>query len=226
MIKILPVLQWATLLARSKSPSVLVGIAASVLLGFGLVAVSVGPSRAVAGFREQAEWITLNEKPWHLVARGGDLRPNNESLPIVLARTLSAIPEENRPKNVVVLARLPLNVIWTSWGVIVGVLGLTWLLCIRPAGRLEPARGWLGMFALTSILMLAATPICWHHYFLWTLPAALFLIERPAVVFGYATVSIIGSAIPQGAGWGSTWGWRWGCSRGGVANHQGGTSRG
>ncbi len=34
----------------------------------------------------------MNEKPWHLVARGTDLRPNNESLPIVLARTFSAMP--------------------------------------------------------------------------------------------------------------------------------------
>jgi hypothetical protein len=202
MIKILPVLHWTTALARSRSPWVLVGIAASMLAGFELVALAVGTSQAITGFREQAEWVQSNEKPWHLVARGGDIRPNNESLPIVLARTFGAMPEDHRPRNVVVLARLPLDAIWVTWGIVLAAMGATWAACIRPAGRLEPGRGWLGMFALTSIVMLAATPICWHHYFLWTLPAALFLTGRPAVVASYAVISLLGSAIPQARGLG------------------------
>jgi hypothetical protein len=202
MIKILPVIHWGTALVQSRSPRLLLGIAATMLAGFELVALAVGTSEAITGFREQAEWVTSNEKPWHLVARGGDVRPNNESLPIVLARTLGAMPEEYRPKNVLVLARLPLDAIWAAWGVVLAVMGVTWLACIRPAGRLEPERGWLGMFALTSIIMLAATPICWHHYFLWTLPAALFLVERPAILASFAIVSLVGSAFPEARGLG------------------------
>jgi alpha-1,2-mannosyltransferase len=59
------------------------------------------------------------------------------------------------------------------------------------------------MFALSSILMLASTPICWHHYFLWTMPACLFLIHRPRSIAGYAVVSLVGSAFPvaRGLGW-------------------------
>jgi len=46
------------------------------------------------------------------------------------------------------------------------------------------------MFALTSIVMLAATPICWHHYFLWTMPAALFLLHRPKLLIMLALLSL------------------------------------
>jgi alpha-1,2-mannosyltransferase len=202
MIKILPLIHWGTALAQSRSPRVLLGIAATMLAGFELVALAVGTSQAISGFREQAEWVQSNEKPWHLVARGGDIRPNNESLPIVLARTFGDMPQEHRPRNVLVLARLPLNAIWAAWGIVLAAMAVTWAACVRPAGRLEPKRGLLGMFALTSIVMLAATPICWHHYFLWTLPAVLFLATRPALVVSYAVVSLVGSAVPQARGLG------------------------
>ena len=38
--------------------------------------------------------------------------------------------------------------------------------------------------------MLAVTPICWNHYFLWTLPAALFLIHRPRLLLTAAVLSL------------------------------------
>jgi hypothetical protein len=58
------------------------------------------------------------------------------------------------------------------------------------------------MFALTSIAMLAATPICWNHYFLWTLPAALFLIDRPRLLVALAAVSLVVTATPAARGLG------------------------
>ncbi len=179
------------------------GIAATIVAGFGLVALAVGPEEAIHGFQDQAEWISRNEKPWHLVARGGDLRPNNESLPIVLARTLGAMPEEYRPRNALVVARLPLDLIWAAWGTVLVGIALTWIAAARAAARLDPSRSLTGMFALSSIAMLTATPICWHHYFLWTMPACLFLIGRPGIVGGYAVVSLVGSASPmmRGVGW-------------------------
>ncbi len=203
MIKILPALHWGTALARSRSTGVLAGIAATIVAGFALVAVAVGPAEAIRGFEDQARWISMNEKPWHLVARGGDLRPNNESLPIVLARTFGAMPEEHRPRQALVLARLPLGLIWAAWGAVLVGLTMTWIVSARAASQLDPSRALTGMFALSSLLMLAATPICWHHYFLWTMPACLFLANRPRLIGSYAVVSLLGSALPmaRGLGW-------------------------
>lgn len=203
MIKILPAVHWMTALSRTRSPGVFAGITASIVAGFAVVAVAVGPGEALRGFEEQARRISEHEKPWHLVARGGDLRPNNESLPIVLARTLGAMPDEHRPRGVPVLARLPLGIIWGVWCAVLVALSASWIVSARSAGRMESARGLTGMFALTSIAMLAATPICWHHYFLWTTPACLVLVGRPGLVAGYAAASLVGSASPllRGIGW-------------------------
>lgn len=203
MIKILPAVHWTTALSRSRSPGVFAGIAASVVVGFAVVASAVGPREALRGFEDQARWISQNEKPWHLVARGGDLRPNNESLPIVLARTLGAMPEEHRPRNAVVLARLPLGILWGTWAAILVALAIAWAASARASDRLDPTRALTGMFALTSIVMLTSSPICWHHYFLWTMPACLFLAHRPRLIAGYAVLSLVGSSsqMMRGLGW-------------------------
>jgi alpha-1,2-mannosyltransferase len=203
LIKILPAVHWATALAHTRSRGVFAGIAATIAAGFVLVALAVGPAEAIRGFQDQAAWISAHEKPWHLVARGGDLRPNNESLPIVLARTLGAMAEEHRPRIAIVIARLPLGLIWAAWAMVLIGMATTWLATARASRGLDPARGLTGLFALSSIAMLAATPICWHHYFLWTMPACLFLVHRPGIVAGYAMLSLVGSASPamRGLGW-------------------------
>ena len=205
LVKILPVVHWGTCFVRSRTwgeaARVVAGVFLVAALGFGLVAIAVGPMSAWDGFVEQARLISTREKPWHLVDRGGDLRANNESLPIVLARTFGAM-DATRPREVVVLARLPLPWIWGAWFATVAVLGLGWLASIGPARRIPRARGTVGMFALGSTLMLATTPICWHHYFLWTLPAAIFLADRPRLIAGLAIASILGSAVPAARGLG------------------------
>ena len=113
------------------------------------------------------------------------------------------MPDEYRPRDALVIARLPLGTIWAAWGAVLVGLAITWATSSRAADRLESGRGQTGMFALSSILMLAATPICWHHYFLWTMPACLFLVHRPRLIAGYAVVSLVGSALPvaRGIGW-------------------------
>jgi alpha-1,2-mannosyltransferase len=174
----------------------------TVACGFALLVAALGFEPAVAGLRAQAEWVCQLEKPWHLVARGSDLRPNNESLPIVLARTFGDIPPDVRDGRAIVLARLPLEFIWPIWWAILGALGIGWLVAARAAGRLDSGRAWLGMFALTSIGMLATTPICWNHYFLWTLPAALFLVDRPRLLAAAAVASLLGSLSQSARGLG------------------------
>jgi hypothetical protein len=77
---------------------------------------------------------------------------------VAAARTFGDLPPVARDGRTIVLARLPLKVIWPIWWAILAALAIGWLAALRGAGRLEPGRGWLGMFALTSIGMLAVTP--------------------------------------------------------------------
>jgi alpha-1,2-mannosyltransferase len=202
LIKFLPFAHWGTLVIRRRSPDVWIGMLLTVACGFGLLVAAAGRVPAVAALRAQAEWVCQLEKPWQLVTRGSDLRPNNESLPIVLARTFGDIPPAVCDGRTLALARLPLEVIWPIWWAILATLGIGWLVAIRAAGRLESGRAWLGMFALTSIGMLAITPICWNHYFLWTLPAAVFLVDRPRLLFVAAVASLLGSASQSARGLG------------------------
>jgi alpha-1,2-mannosyltransferase len=201
MIKFLPVVFWAPAAARCRGWRVWAGVAVALAAGFGLVALAVGPDAAVAGFVEQYELIRDYEKPWQLVARGSDLRPNNESLPIVLARTFGDLgPRGGRPSWS--LARAPLRVVWGAWGCVLAGLAVVWVRSLAPAASLPPERGWLGMFALTAVVMLAVTPICWHHYFLWTFPALLALRHRRSLVLSVGAVSWVGTALPAARGLG------------------------
>jgi alpha-1,2-mannosyltransferase len=201
LIKILPILHWATIVSRCRSPRIWAAMALTALFGFGLVAGGAGWREALIGINEQVAWIRDYEKPWQLVARGADLRVNNESLPIVLARTFGDLGGR-RPVHSLSLARLPLGVIWLAWETTVAILGITWLACAIKLKASRDVRAWLGMFSLTSILMLASTPICWHHYFLWLLPGTLFLADRPALLCVAAALSWLGTAFPIARGLG------------------------
>ncbi len=201
LIKVLPFAHWATLLARRRTGDVWGGMALTAVFGAALVVAAVGWGPALAEVRAQAEWVRDREKPWHLVDRGTDLRPNNESLPIVLARTFGDLPAGSRRDwDSVSLARLPLGLVWGAWWAALAALGAGWLASVRPAGRVATGRGWLAMFGLTSVMMLAATPICWNHYFLWTLPAALFLTHRPRLLLAAAAASLLVTAWPAARG--------------------------
>jgi alpha-1,2-mannosyltransferase len=204
MIKFLPIIHWATILSRSRSRGVWAGMVLASLLGLGLIVAAVGREAAWAGLREQFVWIRDHEKPWHLIARQSDLRGNNESLPVVLARTFGDLHGIRPPRDTVSLGLLPLDVLWTAWAAILVVMAITWLACacVRPPDASDGRRAWLGMFALTSLLMLAATPICWHHYFLWLLPATLFLAPRPRLLVLSALASLAGTAVPLARGLG------------------------
>jgi alpha-1,2-mannosyltransferase len=202
LIKLLPIVHWGTLLARRRTPDVWAGMVLTATFGLGLVVSLAGWGPGLSEVRAQFEWLRNKEKPWNLVERGADLRPNNESLPIVLARTFGDLPPGLRDRNVVALARLPLDRVWTAWSAVVAILVIGWISSLGPAARVEAERGWLAMFGLTSVVMLAATPVAWHHYFLWTLPAALFLNHRPRLLGAAAVVSLLVSASPTARGFG------------------------
>jgi alpha-1,2-mannosyltransferase len=198
MIKFLPILHWGTIVSRYRSRGVWAGMALSVGLGLGVIVAAVGWESALAGLGEQFVWIRDHEKPWHLVARQSDLRANNESLPVVLARTFGVLEGVKPEPHTVALGLVPLEVLWRAWLAILLVLAIVWLscACVRPANESGRRRAWLGMFALSSVGMLAGTPICWHHYFLWLLPATLFLADRRRLLVASAVVSWVGTGLP------------------------------
>jgi alpha-1,2-mannosyltransferase len=199
MIKILPFLHWGTIIARDQSRRVWLGMAMTVCFAFSVLAAAVGWDSACSGIGQQWTWISRYEKPWHLVERGSDLRVNNESLPIVLARTLGDLGPD-RPLHSLSLGLFSIDLIWRMWGAILMVLATVWVVCAWLSRGLEPQRAWLGMFALTSAVMLAGTPICWHHYFLWLLPATLYLADRPRWLRAALVLSWLGTALPPARG--------------------------
>jgi alpha-1,2-mannosyltransferase len=190
LIKFLPLLHWATLLARRRSWDVLLGMALLCALGIGGLVAVAGWEPALDGVRTQAALLRENHSAWAIVARGSDLRPNNESIPITLVRAFAAHPSVPDDAFPLALPRLPIGWLFMIWYAILAALAVGWLWAVRCAAHVPPERGTLAIFALTSIFMLAVTPICWNHYFLWTLPAALFLIHRPRLVLTAAVLSL------------------------------------
>ena len=169
LIKFLPLLHWASVLARRRSVDVWVGVALTFAFGLGILVAAVGWNDAVDGIRQQAEMLRGRHSPHGIIERGADLRANNESIPMVLVRLHGG---SSQVASVPPSTRLPLQTIFAIWYGLLAALAGAWLFALVPAARVAPERGWLAIFALTSIIMLAATPICWNHYFLWTMPAA------------------------------------------------------
>jgi alpha-1,2-mannosyltransferase len=195
MIKVLPVVFWGVLVARGRLAAVAAGAGLTVAASAGLLVLAAGWG---PGLHSISEWIAVlreGEGPWGLVATQNSLRENNEALPVVLARTFGDIDPEST-RNAVSLARLPLRVVWAIWLAMLAAMGAVWLLSAWRARRLPPERAWLGMFGLTSPLMLAATHIAWPHYFMWLLPTALALRARPRLLVAVAVFGQLGMMIP------------------------------
>src|SRR5262249_49947313 len=99
-------------------------------------------------------------------------------------------------RNAVSLACLPLSAIWAIWLAVLIAMASAWAWCALAARRAPPDRAWLAMFALTAVVMLMATPIAWPHYFMWLLPATLFLNYRPRLLLAVAALGQLGMMIP------------------------------
>jgi len=187
LIKFLPLLHWATAVARRRSRDVWLGMVLTGAFGIGILVAAVGWNDAVNGIGKQVELLRGMESPRGIIERGADRRPNNESIPMVLVRSWGGSPHV---AGVAAASRPPLETIFAIWYGALALLAGAWLCALVPAARVPPERAWLAMFALTSIVMLASTPICWNHYFLWTLPAALFLLRRPRLLIVLALLSL------------------------------------
>jgi hypothetical protein len=196
LIKVLPVVFWGVLLARRRIAATVAGALATAAVGLILLTVFAGWGPGVQSVREWIEILRDREGPWGLVTtRDSSLRENNEALPVVLARTFGDL-DPTLTRNAVSLGHLPLRVIWGIWIAVLAAMVLTWAGCALSARRAPPARAWLGMFALTAIMMLMASPIVWPHYFMWLLPATLFLTRRPRLLVAVAVLGQLGMMIP------------------------------
>ena len=193
LIKFLPLLHWATVVARRRSADAWIGMVLTFAFGLGILVAAVGWNDAVDGIGKQAELLRGRHSPRGIIERGADLRPNNESIPMVLVRLYGG---SLQVADAAASTRLPLQTILAIWYGSVAALAGAWLFALVPAARVPPERGWLAMFALTSIVMLVSTPICWNHYFLWTMPAALFLLHRPKLLIMLALLSLGITTLP------------------------------
>ncbi len=195
MVKVLPVAFWGVLLVRRRAVGAVAGALVTLVGGAALLTVFGGWG---PGLHSIAEWLAVlraQEGPWGLVDTHNSLRENNEALAVVLARTFGDL-DPNLTRNAVSLARLPLTSIWKIWLAVLAAMIVTWLACAWRARRAAPERGWLGMFALTAVVMLAATHIAWPHYFMWLLPATLFLARRTRMLVAVAALGQLGMMIP------------------------------
>ncbi len=195
MVKVLPVCFWCVLAMRGRVRAAMAGALITLAASVALLVAFAGWGPGLTGI---AEWLAVlgqGEGPWGLVATQNSLRENNEALPVVLARTFGDLDPE-LTRNAVSLARVPLPGIWALWLAGLLAMGVVWLWCARRAGRALDGDAWLGLFGLTAGLMLAATHIAWPHYFLWLLPAALFLAPRPRVLVAMAALGQLGMMVP------------------------------
>jgi hypothetical protein len=196
MIKVLPFAFWSVLAARRRLTAALTGMLITVMASLALMTIAAGWGPGAHSVVEWVEILHAQEGPWGLVAtRNSSLRENNEALPVVLARTFGDL-DPGLTRNAVSLARLPLPMIWGIWLAVLACLTLAWIACALGARRAPPERAWLGMFALTAVVMLMASPIAWPHYFMWLLPAMLFLNRRPRLLLGVAALGQLGMMIP------------------------------
>ena len=201
MIKVLPLVFWGVLALCRRARGAVLAAAITATTSLVLLTAFAGWHAGVHSLVEWRDGLRGSEGPWGLIATGNSLRENNESLPVVLARTFGDL-DPSLTRNAVSLARLPLSSIWAVWLLMLAVMAAVWLLCGWRARGAPPERAWLGMFALTAILMLALTPVAWPHYFAWLLPATLFLSGRPRLLLGVAVWGQLGmmSATLRGLG--------------------------
>ena len=195
LVKIVPALFLAVPAVLRRAWRTALG-AGSALVALAILSTAIVPLRDSAG--ASVVWwreVSHSQAPWDLVASGRALRHTNQGLGVVLARTLTDVSAA-RARGKVQLASIPSAWAWRIYGAILTALAAGWLAGAVRARRLESARAWLGMQALTAIAMLAASPIVWPHYFAWLLPALLFLHPRRRAVLACGAGAWLAIALP------------------------------
>jgi hypothetical protein len=170
-----------------------------VLLALGVaalwVSLAIGPRAGLDDCRRWVGEIRHEQGPHQLLEAGRSLRYNNQGLAITIVRSLSVDwnprPELAARGSRQVLA-LPGPAAWGVYYATVAALAAALVACGLRARHRRGPRTFLGLQALAVPAMLALSPIVWTHYFLWWLPAGVYLADRKRLLAALGTVSLLG----------------------------------
>lgn len=190
-MKVLP-LAFAPLAAlRRRSWQPIAAIVLAVAAVYGASMLRAGPGVVLEDTVRWWREVRQDQSPLIFAATGRSMRPNNQGLAVVLLRTLT--DAAGRQPAGTQWASYRVETINTLYQAMVALAGAGWVLAAWAVMRSRSRRAFLGLFAVTAIGTLIVSPIVWTHYFLWLLPAMLFLLNnRPRLLIGCAAVSVVG----------------------------------
>lgn len=168
------------------------------LLGFAMAALFIGAVMVgVLGFQESAaevgEWVSSvaeEHTAGEMAADARSLRYNNQSLMATLARTFADIPRQ-RTHGATRVTNLPVSVVVAVHTVAQLVLLGSALVAAACARRIAAERAWGPLCGLIALAMLLFSPLVWTHYFIWWLPAVVYLAPRKSFLACVGVVSTV-----------------------------------
>jgi len=199
--KVLPICFLGVPLFLKRVRGTMMALALTGLFAAALLTVAVGPAQALDGVGQWWHELRATNSPWAMVEAGRSLRYNNQALAVTIARTLCRV-DPRAAKGAVRIASFPLAVGWVIYGLIAAAAALAWLAAAWRCRTRDGSRAWLGMYALSTPLMLVASPVVWTHYFVWLLPTALFLRDRVRLLLILAGASMIALGLRPARGLG------------------------
>ena len=180
-----------------------IGLTLSILL-------TVAALGAAFGFRESADWtgkwishVADQHTGERMLDQRRALQYNNQTLLASLARTFGDFHPIAVPGSTS-LANLPIRVISRANMAIQLILLAAGIVAVIYARRLPAESAWAALYALIALLILLLSPLVWTHYFLWWLPALVYLSKRKRkrlfVAFGVTAAAALSSATLRGLG--------------------------
>ena len=154
-------------------------------LGFAIAGlVSAAVLVGALGLRDSAAWAGrwVSNVARHHTGEGmletmHGVRYNNQSVLATLGRTFGDVPVAEA-RGATRIANLPPSAIsGINDAILLALLG--WTLAAAICARRIPAeKAWGAVGALTALLVLLLSPVVWTHYFIWWLPAVVYLSRR------------------------------------------------
>lgn len=190
-VKIFPAALFFVPLARMRIVRPLIGGALAAVFCFGLLLFFVPPSNAWEGTLNWLGTLRSGHTPAEMIENERSLRYNNQGVAITLARTFGDV-DDAEIRGATRLAELPLSWIWVIHNALMAVMLLALVACAWRVRRVESGRAWLGLFAMTSLFMLAVSPLVWTHYFIWLLPGLIFFSEhRKFLIASFVALTLL-----------------------------------
>lgn len=190
-IKVLPIGFLAIPIILGRQWKSLIGVVVSTLLLFGLLFLFTGVREGLAEGPRWWRLVRTDYSPQSMIDQRLALRYNNQSVPIVLARTFGDVHAPDY-RGAVRIASWPLPVIWAMHRALLAVLAAVVLVTLWRGSRdrADP-RYWLGTYGMIAIAMMTISPLAWTYYFFWLLPGCLFLSHRRRLLWALFAASAL-----------------------------------